>query len=76
MKAHMSAGTFKNTCLRVMDEVLETGQEVVVTKRGRPVVRVLPVLDRKRTDNDLQGMIAYQDSDLFSTGEVWDAEDE
>ena len=25
-----------------MDEVAETGEEVVVTKRGKPIVRVLP----------------------------------
>jgi prevent-host-death family protein len=37
------AGEFKAKCLALLDEVFETGQSVVVTKRGRPVARVSPV---------------------------------
>ncbi len=36
------AGEFKTNCLRLMDEVHETGTEIVVTKHRRPVVRVSP----------------------------------
>jgi prevent-host-death family protein len=36
----MSASTFKATCLEVMDHIARTGREVVVTKHGRPVVRI------------------------------------
>jgi len=36
------AGEFKTTCLRLMDEVQETGREIIVTKHRRPVVRVSP----------------------------------
>ena len=41
---HMKAAEFKAKCLRVMEEVAATGEEVVVTKRGKPVARVLPPL--------------------------------
>lgn len=34
------AGVFKAKCLALLDDVSETGQEIVVTKRGRPVARV------------------------------------
>ena len=37
------AGEFKARCLKLMDEVAETGEELVVTKRGRPVVNLVPV---------------------------------
>ena len=37
------AGEFKARCLALMDEVQETGREVVITKRGRPVARLVPV---------------------------------
>lgn len=37
------AGQFKARCLALLDEVAETGREIVVTKRGRPVARVLPL---------------------------------
>ena len=36
----ISATEFKATCLELMDEVARTGTEVIVTKHGRPVVRV------------------------------------
>jgi len=36
------AGEFKTNCLRLMDEVQESGAEIVVTKHRRPVVRVSP----------------------------------
>lgn len=36
------AGEFKTHCLTVMDEVQATGQPVVVTKHGKPVVKLVP----------------------------------
>ena len=34
------AGEFKAKCLKIMDEVAATGEPVLVTKRGKPVVSV------------------------------------
>ena len=39
----MPAGEFKAKCLRLMDEVDQTGSTIVITKRGRPVSRLVPV---------------------------------
>lgn len=39
----VAAGLFKQGCLALLDEVGEGGVELVVTKRGRPVARVVPV---------------------------------
>ena len=39
----MGAGAFKTHCLALLDEVQERGEEIVVTKRGKPVARVGPV---------------------------------
>ena len=36
------AGKFKNRCLALMDEVNETGAEIIITKHGRPVSRLVP----------------------------------
>ena len=36
------AGEFKAKCLKIMDEVAQTGVPVLVTKRGKPVVRLEP----------------------------------
>jgi len=39
----MPAGDFKARCLKVMDEVERTRKEVVITKRGVPVAKIVPV---------------------------------
>jgi prevent-host-death family protein len=38
----MAVGEFKAKCLAVMAEVNSTGQPVLVTKRGKPLARILP----------------------------------
>ncbi len=37
------AGQFKARCLALLDQVERTGTPIVVTKRGRPVARVVRV---------------------------------
>ena len=67
------AGRFKAECLRLLDEVAETGETIVVTKRGKPVAKVEPVGEPP----SLKGSVVYHVDDvelLFSTGEAWDAE--
>ena len=51
----MCASVFKARCLTVMDKVKKTGEPVVVTKRGVPVVKVVPVESKK---DDLFGFMA------------------
>ena len=41
------AGTFKARCLAIMDEVQAKRQSVVITKRGRPVAKLVPVEEKK-----------------------------
>jgi prevent-host-death family protein len=36
------AGEFKAKCLKLMDEVERTGQELVITKRGKPIAKLVP----------------------------------
>lgn len=74
MSRKMSAAEFKNKCLRVMDLVKRTGKRVIVTKRGKPVVCIIPAAD-EQPEEELEGMIIHQDEDLFSTGEQWEADE-
>ena len=43
----ISAGEFKAKCLKLMDEVASTREPVVITKRGRPVAMMVPVVSKK-----------------------------
>lgn len=36
------AAKFKSQCLAVMDEVSQSGRPVVITKHGKPVVKLIP----------------------------------
>ncbi len=38
----IKASEFKAKCLKLMDEVAESGNEIVITKNGRPVSRIVP----------------------------------
>ena len=39
----ISASEFKAKCLRLLDDIQESGAEMVITKHGKPVARVVPV---------------------------------
>ncbi len=43
----MAAGQFKVHCLKVMDEVQSKRQAVLITKRGKPVAKLVPVEQEK-----------------------------
>ncbi len=67
------AGRFKAQCLRLLDEVAETGETIVVTKRGRPVARLEPVEEPR----SLVGSVTFLVSDeelIAPILEPWDVE--
>lgn len=51
----VTASEFKARCLQLMDEVNDRGEEIIITKRGRPVSRLVPYRERPAT---LFGMFA------------------
>lgn len=44
------AGEFKQHCLALLDEVGETGEPILVTKRGRPVAQLVAVSPERSGD--------------------------
>jgi prevent-host-death family protein len=40
------AGEFKAQCLAIMDQVMQSGEPIVVTKHGKPVVKLVPAENR------------------------------
>ena len=69
----ISAGKFKDQCLKIMDAVARTKTPMVVTKRGRPVIRVVPYGEDKASAS-LAGRILKETGNPFGTGEEWDAD--
>ena len=43
------ASEFKAKCLKIMDEVAESGERVLITKHGKPVAELVPVQERPKS---------------------------
>lgn len=65
------AAEFKSHCLSLLDEVADTGRAIVVTKRGRPVARVVPIEDNVR--ESLLGSVLEEHDLLAPIDDPWDA---
>ncbi len=76
----VAAGTFKATCLKLIDRVASTGEPIEITKRGKALVRLVPVRPGPTVRRGIFGAAKHRilylapDPEIFSTGEVWDAE--
>jgi prevent-host-death family protein len=68
----ISAADFKARCLALMDEVNATGETLVVTKRGRPVARVVSAEAAPR--RSLRGSVRCRDDLVGHVDEPWDAD--
>jgi prevent-host-death family protein len=68
----LSASRFKEQCLALLDRLDKEG--IVVTKRGKPVARVIPVdSDCARLIASLKGKLRVR-GNILSTGVKWNAE--
>jgi prevent-host-death family protein len=70
----MPAGKFKDLCLKTLDEVARTKSAVIITKRGRPVAKLVPCSPAS-APRALAGSVLREAGDPFGTGESWHADD-
>jgi prevent-host-death family protein len=43
MEASIGAGQFKAKCLKLLDQVADSRQGLIITKHGKPVARLVPM---------------------------------
>jgi prevent-host-death family protein len=74
-RTEIPAGEFKAKCLKLLDEVQQQHRQIVITKRGKPVARLMPlsadipdIFGRMRGTGEILGDI------VSSTGEIWNAD--
>jgi prevent-host-death family protein len=72
MKKQVAASRFKAECLALLDEVAETGEPIVVTKRGRAVAEVVPVRPARR--RTLRGSVTVHGDLVAPVLGPWDVE--
>ena len=68
----IAAGEVKAKCLELLDEVARTRRAIIVTKRGRPVARLVPL--EPENPISLEGSVSYGGDIVAPTGEKWDAD--
>lgn len=70
----VKASEFKARCLQLMDEVAETREPVVVTKRGKPVCQVIPYKPKPKTLFGISRDTIVIEGDIISPLDVeWEA---
>lgn len=74
MATEIRASDFKATCLALLDDVAERHHEYIVTKRGRPVARLVPIEATPSIERSVT-VLTTDDDELFSTGERWNLDD-
>jgi prevent-host-death family protein len=65
----IAAGEFKAKCLEVLDRVAREGTAYVVTKRGRPVAQVVPVIAARA--RSIRGSVTYVADIVEPLGDDW-----
>jgi prevent-host-death family protein len=71
----IAAGEFKATCLGLLDQVESTRREIVITKRGRPVAKLVPFgTDEVPIFGRMRGSVTILGDIVSSVDEVWNCE--
>lgn len=74
MTRRVTATDAKATILRLLDDAA-AGEEIEITKHGRPVARLVPAHGARTLKGSFEGVAvtAVDDEQLFSTDAQWNA---
>ncbi len=70
----IKASEFKAKCLQLMDKVKATGKEIIITKNGEPVSKLVPFKKRPKTLFGAHKNVVEVYGDIISPlNEEWEA---
>ncbi len=70
----IKASEFKAKCLKIMDEVADTGEAVLITKNGVPISQLIPARRRPETlFGALKGSASINGDVVSPVDTSWDA---
>lgn len=74
MARQVTATDAKAQILRLLDDAA-AGEEIEITRYGRPVARLVPAFGARSLEGSFAGIAitAVEEEDLFSTGTPWNA---
>jgi len=74
MQTQVPAGEFKAHCLQLMNEVAATGQALVITKRGRPIAKLVPIESGEPEFGCMKAKTRIVGDIISPIGEHWNAD--
>ena len=71
----LAISEFKAKCLRLLDEVAERGDTLIITKRGRPIAKVVPISRPYKSLRDSwKGLVKFKgDIVHFNVADEWES---
>lgn len=68
----IAVGEFKAKCLKILDNVGQYKESLVITKRGKPIAQVIPITRALKSDREkLLGAIVHEDDIISPLNEPW-----
>jgi prevent-host-death family protein len=61
----IAAGQFKAQCLQLMDQVQQSREEIVITKHGKPVAKLVPV-----DESEPRSILGYLQGTVEIVGDI------
>ena len=73
---NINAAEFKAKCLKLIDEVAATHEPLIISKRGKPLVKLVPIVDEtpKSLFGYMKGTVTIHGDIVASHNETWSAE--
>lgn len=73
---HIGAGAFKSKCLQLIDVVGQRHLELIITKHGKPIAKLVPIEDKDFSlFGCMKNSVVLKGDVISSTGEEWDADE-
>ena len=74
MRETIPAGEFKAKCLGLLDEVQRLRKEILITKHGKPVARLVPINDAPSFVGSMKGTMQIVGDIVAPIDVKWDAD--
>jgi prevent-host-death family protein len=73
MQSTIAAGEFKSKCLKLLDQVAEERQTLVITKHGRAVAQLVPMPPKVELIGAMRGSVLWEGDIISPLENEWEA---
>jgi prevent-host-death family protein len=73
METSIGAGDFKAKCLQLLDDVAEHRESLVITKRGKPIAKLVPMPPETELFGALAGSVVDETDIVAPVDTEWES---